>query len=331
MNIGFRTDYFKHFRAAMQLERIIGSNQDFSCEEVNVIGDKHSINKLQSIFNPKCVEGDTAHFQYYERYGLIFFTLGYNFIDFHLKQSTIEFRIVGSQSFITVFKGLIKHHFEETSVQIKWYYSKDDYAFVPVDSSMLPVKEMYPFIQEPTLEEYYQRYLDSSASILLLIGPPGTGKTTFIKGLLHYAQASAILSYDPELLDKDGLFVDFISDEDIQFLILEDSDTFLSARTEGNNMMHRFLNVSNGLVSAKSKKLIFSTNLPSVRDIDSALIRPGRCFDILQFETLSHTQIAALSAKMGIDCSSDATTVAEAFHSHHQKKVKQGFGFNIED
>jgi ATP-dependent 26S proteasome regulatory subunit len=49
-------------------------------------------------------------------------------------------------------------------------------------------------------------------------------------------------------------------------------------------MMHRFLNVGDGLVTTKGKKLIFSTNLPSIRDVDSALVRPGRCFDILNFD-----------------------------------------------
>jgi hypothetical protein len=52
----------------------------------------------------------------------------------------------------------------------------------------------------------------------------------------------------------------------------------LAPRADGNRTLHRFLNIADGIASAHGKKIIFSTNLPSVRDIDEALIRPGRCF-----------------------------------------------------
>jgi ATP-dependent 26S proteasome regulatory subunit len=52
-------------------------------------------------------------------------------------------------------------------------------------------------------------------------------------------------------------------------------------------MMHRFLNASDGLISMKGKKIIFTTNIPNIGDIDDALIRPGRCFDILNFRNLT--------------------------------------------
>ena len=59
-------------------------------------------------------------------------------------------------------------------------------------------------------------------------------------------------------------------------------------------MMHKFLNVSDGLISAADKKLVFSTNLPNVRDIDSALLREGRCFDVLQFRPLTRKEALAV-------------------------------------
>jgi ATP-dependent 26S proteasome regulatory subunit len=65
-------------------------------------------------------------------------------------------------------------------------------------------------------------------------------------------------------------------------------------------MMHRFLNVGDGLVTTKGKKMIFSTNLPSIRDIDSALIRPGRCFDIVTFDALNVEQANNLATRLGV-------------------------------
>jgi ATP-dependent 26S proteasome regulatory subunit len=86
-------------------------------------------------------------------------------------------------------------------------------------------------------------------------------------------------------------------------------------------MMHRFLNVGDGLVTTKGKKMIFSTNLPSIRDIDSALIRPGRCFDIVTFDQLDVAQANALAAKLNVKLpvrprgkETDKYSIAEVFN-----------------
>jgi len=158
---------------------------------------------------------------------------------------------------------------------------------------------MYPFLKGEKLEEYYRRYMNSSSTILLLVGPPGTGKTTFIRGLLGYADTSAYVTYDADILTKDGVFARFIESE-CGVMVIEDSDVFLKARTDGNNMMHRFLNVGDGLVTTKGKKLVFSTNLPSIRDIDPALVRPGRCFDVLNFDMLNNKDASKLAKKVGV-------------------------------
>ena len=190
---------------------------------------------------------------------------------------------------------------------------------------------MYPFLDEP-LTEYYDRYMQSNANILLLIGPPGTGKTTFIRGLLSHTNSSAIVTYDATILEKDYVFAKFIEDE-TDVMVLEDSDTFLKARSDGNTMMHRFLNVGDGLVTTKGKKLIFSTNLPSISDIDPALIRPGRCFDILSFNLLKREEAQLLADKVGatLEGDKDSYSIAEVFNKkiesvkNRQIGTKMGF------
>jgi guanylate kinase len=186
---------------------------------------------------------------------------------------------------------------------------------VPLNRDRLPVEEMYPFLNGESLNDYYDRYMASSANILLLIGPPGTGKTTFIRGLLAHRSCSAIVTYDAGILEKDGFFARFIED-DAEVMVLEDSDAFLKSRSDGNTMMHRFLNVGDGLVTTKGKKMIFSTNLPSIRDIDSALVRPGRCFDILTFDALSQADADKLAVKLGVEVDKDKKyySLAEIFN-----------------
>ena len=222
-----------------------------------------------------------------------------NFIKFDVNSNSTTVRAYGDVAFCEEQIDIIESNFDVVSSYIEWVYGSDGNSVnVPLNRDRLPIKEMYPFLGEESLEDYYDRYMQSSANILLLIGPPGTGKTTFIRGLLAHRNCSAIVTYDSAILDKDGFFARFIED-DAEVMVLEDSDAFLKTRSDGNTMMHRFLNVGDGLVTTKGKKMIFSTNLPSIRDIDSALVRPGRCFDIVEFKPLSLYHADILANKLG--------------------------------
>lgn len=260
-----------------------------------------------------------------------------DFIQYYVNDNSIEIRIFGDLAFTNKTLQIVKKNFTEVGSHIEWVYSSDGRSVdVPLSIDKLPISEMYPFLKGEKLEDYYKRYLDSSSSILLLIGPPGTGKTTFIRGFLAYAESSAYVTYDSEILTKDGVFARFI-ESDSNVMVIEDSDNFLKARTDGNNMMHRFLNVGDGLVTTKGKKMIFSTNLPSIRDIDPALVRPGRCFDILNFDLLDLADAKKLAKKVGTtlpsreDNDDPRYSVAEIYNQKidqfEGKVVNSKFGF----
>lgn len=227
-------------------------------------------------------------------------------------------KIYGEQEGVNIVKNLLLEKFTEIKTTIEWVYNqRGNTLSIPVLSGNYPSKEFYPFINTNTLEEYYDEYVKSSSSILILIGPPGTGKTSFVRGFLQHSTMSATLSYDPKVLGDDDFFADFIRDNDRKVLILEDADSLLAPRKDGNNLMMKFLNIGEGLVSSQGKKIIFTTNLPNIKHIDSALTRPGRCFDILHFDKLSPEQAKDVAIKMNLGNSEfpESLTLAEVFNS----------------
>jgi len=80
-------------------------------------------------------------------------------------------------------------------------------------------------------------------------------------------------------------------------LVLEDIDINLQSRRNGNTFMTKLLSGSDGLIK-NSKKIIMSTNLSNVNDIDEALLRPGRMFDLLRTRKLSYEEACVLSKKL---------------------------------
>lgn len=241
----------------------------------------------------------------------------------------IEVEVVGEPTWCNTWIELIDAMFDRATNLIEWVYSpRGDEIAVPLNYRPA-IHAAYPWLKQP-MNEYIDNYLDSEATVLILIGPPGTGKTSFIKHLIHRSGGNAKVAYDERVMAGDDFFASFI-DDDSRFLIMEDADEFLRSREDTNTMMHKFLNVSAGLISAADKKLVFSTNLPNVKDIDSALMRPGRCYDVLEFRPLTRDEATAVVEETGIGTVPNKTqvTLAEIFSTQPSEgaRRKKSIGF----
>lgn len=208
--------------------------------------------------------------------------------------------IFGNKEGLRKFVLSFQSQFPKRNTHLRWYFDPEKTPLcLMFRSEQLPREEMYPVLNGHSLAEFYQQYRESSASILLLIGPPGTGKTTFIRGYLHHVQSNAIVSYDPIVLQKDLISSEFMGG-DCDTMVIEDADRLLLRRDEGNDLMQRFLSIGDGLIKVPGKKLIFWTNLDNYSHIDSALLRSGRCFSVLRFRPLQRDEALHLVTTMGM-------------------------------
>ncbi len=190
--------------------------------------------------------------------------------------------------------------------------------------------EFYPWIKGG-VRAYFDSFMASPTSLLFLSGPPGTGKTSLIRWLLHEYSLNAAVTYEEKLLSSDSIFVDFLTGDSQNVFVIEDADTILGSRSrEGNKMIARFLNVSDGLIKFPSKKVIFTTNLDDFKKVDEALLRPGRCFGMIKCRALDHDEAvkAAKVAGLKMPARKSEYTIAELFNPDVQVDVagtKVGF------
>lgn len=210
------------------------------------------------------------------------------------------------KDFIKIFKSSLKtlQSNEKTSL-VKWIFTGYDNGSkercFSIKKDWLVDSSFYPWIGGD-LNEYYKQFMDSKSQILVCYGEPGTGKTTFLRDFICESGLNAFISYDPKILTSDNTFVKYLLSSQFDVVIIEDADELLtSTRGEHNKIISKILNVSDGLIKLPKKKLIFTTNLTDVKNIDTAIIRPGRCFDVLEFRKLNRPEILDVCENMKID------------------------------
>lgn len=206
----------------------------------------------------------------------------------------------------TLLRILGDRRVEEQMFIINWQFTSGDGSLSNatfeeiLDEPLLD--EAYPSLGEP-VSTFVNRYLAARETVLVLQGSPGTGKTRLVRAILGEMSrrkgesAEVMYTADKRTLEKDDIFVEFITGSNDAFVI-EDADHILMARANGNIDLHRFLAVADGVIRAQGRKIIFTTNLPNLGDIDEALLRPGRCFASVRARALTRDESGRLVARL---------------------------------
>ena len=246
-----------------------------------------------------------------------------------------DVKITGERETVFKIADAMHERFSGSDMaQVKWWYkdgrNNATYVNVILDLPQPVYDEFYPYI-DGGVNRFFDEYMEDRASVLFMLGPPGTGKTSLIRWALHNYSLEAVVTHDPKLLESDNIFVSFLTSSDEDVLVLEDADTLVEGRiVAGNKLMSRFLNVSDGLIRFKNKKMIFTTNMDDFAKVDEALLRPGRCYGKMRFRALTYTEacVAAEVANLPRPAEKKDYTLAELFNQHirgeHREK-RMGF------
>jgi hypothetical protein len=113
-------------------------------------------------------------------------------------------------------------------------------------------------------------------------------------------------------------------------MIIEDADHIIGKRTDGNPLMQQLLNETDGAKATPGRKLIITTNLRDVGDIDPALIRAGRCFATVLFSDLSPEQAVVARRLVGMadfkEMPATRLSLAEALTSEPKAYAHRVYG-----
>jgi hypothetical protein len=260
----------------------------------------------------------------------------------HSRTGICEYNLelIGSEPHVRAMRTRLDDSLRDHKlVKISWHYQTSrgtDSASLHVTGLNQNIRdEYYPWFRQG-VNTFIADYFDNPAAVLVLYGPPGTGKTSFLRHLLLTQGVNAMVTYDDKVLAKDEFFVNYLTDEEHDALIVEDADVFLAPREDGENtMMSKFLNVSDGLIKITNKKMIFTTNITQLNKIDAALLRPGRCFEAVEFRELTPDEAAAAAHAAGVapqDWSTQrAWSLAQIFNHSEQPMPSQRFriGFGV--
>ena len=176
---------------------------------------------------------------------------------------------------------------------------------------------------------------DLAGRLLLLHGPPGTGKTTALRSLARewrsWCQLDCVL--DPERLFSDPSYlldvaVDGATDSNEddgtdtpgrrwRLLLLEDCDELIrgEAKQSAGQALSRLLNLTDGLLGQGRDVLVAITTNEDLARLHPAVVRPGRCLAQIEVGPLPYPQaVSWLGSSAGVG--SGGATLAELYALH---------------
>lgn len=128
---------------------------------------------------------------------------------------------------------------------------------------------------------------ESEGRILIMHGPPGTGKTNYLRSIMHSwkSWADFYVITDPERFLNDPTYLVGLLTFDAskyKIVVLEDCGDLIRADRAQGNAFSRLLNLADGILGQGQKVAFILTTNEHINNLEPALTRPGRCLATLE-------------------------------------------------
>ncbi|WP_395051502.1 AAA family ATPase [Flavobacterium sp.] len=237
--------------------------------------------------------------------------------------------------------------FEECKKFIKIPKKTTDISLIIAQNGSLETKEVY--IKKPKIdfnihynEDFFpihktmvkQLNKKDTNGLYLFHGQPGTGKSTYIKYLIHQLKKKVIFISPKMAGELDNLsMTPFLLENRNSVLVIEDAEELITSREEARNSnLSMLLNLTDGLLGESLGIQIIATFNTDVKNIDKALLRKGRLSIIYEFKPLALDRTNALLNKLGhIIEVAHPLSAADIFNfeisNNYEPKLRKAVGF----
>lgn len=197
---------------------------------------------------------------------------------------------------------------------------------IPLKPEYALSTEMLDLHYGPGFADWAGRFANGLAQngLPILRGKPGTGKTSFLRHLIYTLAATHRFYYLPvdafHLLQE--RMADFLSMERKRYssavfvLVLEDAEqVLLNRRDHRDGLASSLLNFTDGFIGDMVEAHLVCTINSEVKDLDAAVLRPGRQRFFREFDLLEWHHAMALAQRLGITLSEQRSySLAELYH-----------------
>ena len=190
-------------------------------------------------------------------------------------------------------------------------------------------------------QQWLARLANRHSGVTVLFGPPGVGKTSYLKMLMARFIDRFLFYYLPlssfEVLSAPH-FVGFWLDQNrrhspkTKLAIIEDAENLLLPRDERSRaQVSNLLNIGDGFLGEHLKLHVVATTNTPMRKLDEAVVRPGRLMGTREFRRLTRDEAMRLAQAKGLKLTdgSDSWSLAEIYNGKPEVLAPEtGVGFS---
>lgn len=181
-------------------------------------------------------------------------------------------------------------------------------------------------------DEIVRSIKEDDNGLYILHGEAGTGKTTYIRHLIKQLRKVKKFVYIPSNLVNDitnPQFISFIMDNKNCVFVVEDCENLVVNKGDKrSSAVADMLNMTDGILADALKIKFICTFNTQEKNIDEALLRPGRCRMRYNFGKLKEERANKVAKKLGLKEPNKDISLAELFAGGNQfieEKKKIGF------